>query len=96
MLLRHGRRLHGQMGIVIQSGNYEFIGIRHRSTQTLSISDLIKPHACIEPSYGKLHLGLYMVTVVVVRMAVETAVVPTMAETVIPTMVDTAVVPRVV
>ena len=46
--------------IVLQSGNHEFIGIRHRTTQTLYISDLIKPHACKEPSYGKLHVGVYI------------------------------------
>ncbi|KAK2459877.1 hypothetical protein APHAL10511_008077 [Amanita phalloides] len=44
--------------IVLQSGNHEFIGIRHRTTQTLYISDLIKPHACKEPSYGKLHVDI--------------------------------------
>ncbi|KIL61380.1 hypothetical protein M378DRAFT_199549, partial [Amanita muscaria Koide BX008] len=46
--------------IVLQSGNHEFIGIRHRTTQTLYISDLIKPHACKEPSYGRLHVGIYI------------------------------------
>ncbi len=46
--------------IVLQSGNHEFIGIRHRTTQTLYISDLIQPHACKEPSYGKLHVGIYI------------------------------------
>ena len=46
--------------IVLQSGNHEFIGIRHRRTRTLYISDLIEPHACQEPAYGKLHVGLYM------------------------------------
>ena len=49
--------------IVIQSGNYEFIGIRHRRSQTLYISDLIVPHACKDPSYGKLHVGLYIAAV---------------------------------
>ncbi|KIL60282.1 hypothetical protein M378DRAFT_14258 [Amanita muscaria Koide BX008] len=46
--------------IVLQSGNHEFIGIRHRTTQTLYISDLIEPHACRDPSYGKLHVGIYI------------------------------------
>ena len=49
--------------IVIQSGNHEFIGIRHRGSQTLYISDLIQPHACRDPSYGKLHVGLYIAAV---------------------------------
>lgn len=39
------------------------IGIRHRNTQTLYVSDLIKPHACKEPSYGKLHVGLYIAAI---------------------------------
>ena len=46
--------------IVLQSGNHEFIGIRHRTTQTLYISDLVNPHACKESSYGKLHVGIYI------------------------------------
>jgi hypothetical protein len=46
--------------IVLQSSNHEFIGICHRTTQTLYISDIIKPHACKEPSYGKLHVGIYI------------------------------------
>jgi hypothetical protein len=49
--------------IVIQSGNHEFIGIRHRETQTLYISDLIEPPTCKEPSYGKLHVGLYIAAI---------------------------------
>jgi hypothetical protein len=49
--------------VVLHSGNHEFIGIRHRSTQTLYISDLIKPHACKEPSYGKLHVGIYIAAI---------------------------------
>ena len=49
--------------IVIQSGTYECIGIRDRATQTLYISDLIEPHACEEPSYGKLHVGIYIAAV---------------------------------
>jgi len=41
----------------------ECIGIRHRATQTLYISDLIEPHACTEPPYGKLHVGVYIAAV---------------------------------
>jgi hypothetical protein len=48
---------------VLQSGNHEFICIRHRRTQTLYISELIKPYACEEPSYGKIHVGLYVAAV---------------------------------
>ena len=46
--------------IVIQSGNHEFIAIRHRTSQTLYISNLIEPHTCKQPSYGKLHVGIYI------------------------------------
>ena len=46
--------------MVVQSGNYEFIGIRHRLSQTLYVSDIIQPHACEEPSYGKIHVGIYV------------------------------------
>ena len=49
--------------IVIQSGDHEFIGIRHRATQTLYISDVIEPHACKEPSYGKIHVGIYIAAI---------------------------------
>ena len=47
--------------MVINSGNYEFIGIRDRKSQTLYISDLIQPHS---PPYGyfygQIHIGLYV------------------------------------
>lgn len=49
--------------MVVQSGNYEFIGIRHRLSQTLYGSDIIRPHACREPSYGKIHIGIYVAAV---------------------------------
>ena len=49
--------------IVIHSGNHEFIGIRNRATQTFYISDPIVPHTCKEPSYGKLHVGIYIAAI---------------------------------
>ena len=49
--------------IVFQSGNHEIFGIRHRATQTLYISNIIEPHACKEPSYGKIHVGLYIAAI---------------------------------
>ena len=49
--------------MVLNSGNHEFICIRHRRTQTLYISELIEPSVCKEPSYGKLHVGLYLAAV---------------------------------
>jgi hypothetical protein len=49
--------------IVIHSGNHEFIGVRNRSDQSLYISDLVKPHAFKAPSYGKLHVGLFIAAI---------------------------------
>lgn len=46
--------------IIFNCGNYERIGIRHRTTQTLYLSQLIKTYRCKDPPYGKLHIGLYM------------------------------------
>ncbi|GLB43209.1 hypothetical protein LshimejAT787_1301100 [Lyophyllum shimeji] len=46
--------------IVLHSGNFERIAFRHRSTQTLFISDLIDVTLCKNPAYGKLHIGLFM------------------------------------
>ncbi|TFK66618.1 hypothetical protein BDN72DRAFT_880180 [Pluteus cervinus] len=43
--------------IVINCGNYERIGIRHRASQTLYLSDMID---LTKPGYGKLHLGTLM------------------------------------
>ncbi|KAF8954477.1 hypothetical protein BDZ97DRAFT_1864931 [Flammula alnicola] len=45
--------------IVFNCGNYERIGIRHRRSQTLFLSDLINPTTCQNPAYGKLHIGLH-------------------------------------
>lgn len=46
--------------IVFKAGNLERIGIRHRESQTLYISELIHADTCKDPGYGKLHIGLYM------------------------------------
>ncbi|RDB15957.1 Mitogen-activated protein kinase 14B [Hypsizygus marmoreus] len=46
--------------MVFHCGNYERIAFRHRSSQTLHISDLIDVTKCADPSYGTLHIGLYM------------------------------------
>jgi hypothetical protein len=46
--------------MVIHSGNHEIIGIRHRKTQTLYISDVIEPHSCSSPAYGKIQVGIYI------------------------------------
>lgn len=48
--------------VVLNAGNFEIIGRRHRSSQTLYISPLIDISATAEnPSYYKLHIGLYIV-----------------------------------
>ncbi|RDB15981.1 hypothetical protein Hypma_003536 [Hypsizygus marmoreus] len=46
--------------IIFHCGNFERIGIRHRKSQTLYLSDLIDVPNIRNPSYGKLHLGLHM------------------------------------
>jgi hypothetical protein len=49
--------------MVMHSGNHEIIGIRHRETQTLYISHLIEPHACSNPAYGKIQVGIYIAAI---------------------------------
>jgi hypothetical protein len=49
--------------MVLHSGNHEIIGIRRRKTQTLYISDVIKPHSCSNPAYGKLQVGIYIAAI---------------------------------
>lgn len=46
--------------VIFHCGNIERIGLRHRQTQTLYLSDVIDIHACKSPAYGKLHVGLYL------------------------------------
>jgi hypothetical protein len=46
--------------IVFHCGNCERIGYRHRSSQTLFLSDLIDVSAGSKPHYGQLQIGLYM------------------------------------
>ncbi|EDR08270.1 uncharacterized protein LACBIDRAFT_327363 [Laccaria bicolor S238N-H82] len=45
--------------IVINAGLYEVIGLRHRASQTLYLSDIFKVSNST-PAYGKLHTGLYL------------------------------------
>jgi hypothetical protein len=49
--------------MVLHSGNHEIIGIRHRKTQTLYISDVIEPHRCADPAYGKINVGIYIAAI---------------------------------
>ncbi|KAG6907643.1 hypothetical protein DXG01_008093 [Tephrocybe rancida] len=46
--------------IVINCANHERIGFRHRESQTLFLSEVIDITKCSEPTYTKLHLGLYI------------------------------------
>ncbi|KAK2461324.1 hypothetical protein APHAL10511_006851 [Amanita phalloides] len=46
--------------IVFNCGKYERLGFRHRSSQTLYLSDLIDVMHGSEPAYGAIHIGLYM------------------------------------
>jgi hypothetical protein len=48
---------------VLHSGNNEVIGIRQRGSQTLFVSDVIKPHQCVNPGYGKIHVGIVIAAV---------------------------------
>ena len=49
--------------IVIHSGNQELVCLRHRGSQTLYVSDIIVPSACVDPGYGKLHVGIYVAAI---------------------------------
>ncbi|KAJ6462396.1 hypothetical protein C8R47DRAFT_1202224 [Mycena vitilis] len=47
--------------IVFTNGVFERIGIRHRGTQTLFLSDLMSVSRC-NPSYGRVHIGLFVIS----------------------------------
>ena len=44
-------------------GNFEGIGVHHHKSQTLYLSELIEVPHCKNPSYFKLHIGLYMAAI---------------------------------
>ncbi|KAG5651320.1 hypothetical protein H0H81_009093 [Sphagnurus paluster] len=46
--------------LIFNCGNHERIGFRHRASQTLFLSDLIEIPSCKAPSYGKIHIGLFI------------------------------------
>ncbi|KAG6816552.1 hypothetical protein H0H87_005259 [Tephrocybe sp. NHM501043] len=46
--------------LVFHCGIYERIAFRHRTSQTLYISEAIDVANCANPAYGKIHVGLYM------------------------------------
>jgi len=49
--------------VVLHSGNYEYICVRHRKSQTFYVSDIIDVETCKNPAYGELHIGLYIAAV---------------------------------
>jgi hypothetical protein len=49
--------------IVLFQGNFEYIGIRDRASQTLYISELLHLQYLREPAYGKLESALHTFTV---------------------------------
>ncbi|KAJ3515656.1 hypothetical protein NLJ89_g1624 [Agrocybe chaxingu] len=46
--------------IIFHCGRYERIGIRHRKTQTLYLSELVDTVLSSDPTYRTLHIGLYI------------------------------------
>ena len=46
--------------IILHLGNQELVCLRHRGSQTLYVSDIIVPSTCVDPGYGKLHVGIYI------------------------------------
>jgi len=49
--------------IILHSGNHELVCVRHRGSQTLYVSDVIEPPTCVNPGYGKLHVGIYIAAI---------------------------------
>lgn len=47
--------------IIFHCGKWERIGYRHRTSQTLFLSDLIDVSTGSNPRYGQLQTGLYMI-----------------------------------
>jgi hypothetical protein len=48
--------------MVLYSGNHEIIGVRHRASQTLHVSEVIRPHES-DPAYGKIQVGIYIAAI---------------------------------
>ncbi|EDR08325.1 uncharacterized protein LACBIDRAFT_327453 [Laccaria bicolor S238N-H82] len=46
--------------ILFHCGKYDRIGVRHRATQTLYLSEAVDVNTCQDPAYGKLQVGLYV------------------------------------
>ncbi|KAH9487219.1 hypothetical protein JR316_0001288 [Psilocybe cubensis] len=54
--------MHDITFIVLHCGRYERIGIRHRASQTLYLSEVIDTVNIKDPHYRKIHIGLYIAT----------------------------------
>jgi hypothetical protein len=46
--------------IILHSGNFEFIAVRHRESRTLYISDILHVPHLSHPGYGKVQIGIYL------------------------------------
>ena len=49
--------------IVFHCGKYERIGVRHRETGTLFLSNLVDVHSCRDPRYSKIQAGVYLLLI---------------------------------
>lgn len=49
--------------LILNSGNYEYVCVRHRKSNTLYISNLIHTPTTAKPHYGKLHTGIYIAAI---------------------------------
>ena len=45
------------------SGNHELVCVRHRASKTIYVSEVIEPHACVDPAYGELQVGIYIAAI---------------------------------
>ncbi|TFK68878.1 hypothetical protein BDN72DRAFT_959960 [Pluteus cervinus] len=51
---------HDTTFLIMNTGNFERIAIRHRASQTLYLSGIVDVSQCENPAYGKIHAGLYL------------------------------------
>lgn len=49
--------------LILHTGNYEYICVRHRKTQTLYISDILHVPYLKDPGYGKVQVAIYMTAI---------------------------------
>jgi hypothetical protein len=46
--------------LILNAGNYEYVCIRHRESQTLYISDVLHVPLLKDPGYGKIQVAIYI------------------------------------